>query len=67
MLKECQCLSCKHYKHDNNLIYCSAFEEPIKNHRALYPCAIPEEILDGIVEHTKPYPGDNGVMYEPID
>jgi hypothetical protein len=31
-----------------------------------FPDGIPEEILDGLVDHKKPYPGDNGITYEPV-
>jgi hypothetical protein len=31
------------------------------------PDGIPQEIFDGRVIHTEPYPGDDGVMYDPID
>ncbi len=27
---------------------------------------IPEEILIGEVDHTKPYPGDNGIQFEEV-
>lgn len=29
-----------------------------------FPDGIPEEIFSGEVEHTKPYPGDHGIMFE---
>ena len=44
-----QCLSCKHYQ-DNRK--CAAFDW------------IPGDILIGKHDHTKPYPGDNEIMYE---
>lgn len=31
-----------------------------------YPNGIPEEIRLGKNDHKKPYPGDNGIQYEPI-
>ena len=48
-----QCLDCKHY---TGLSTCNAFPEKI-----------PQEIFDGTVEHVIPYPGDGGIMFEPID
>lgn len=30
-----------------------------------FPEKIPIEILAGKVAHLKPYPGDNGIMFEP--
>ena len=48
-----QCLDCKHY---TGLSTCNAFPEKI-----------PQEIFDGTVEHVIPYPGDGGIMFDPID
>jgi len=31
-----------------------------------FPDSIPDEIWTGEVDHTKPYPGDNGIQFEPI-
>ena len=31
-----------------------------------YPKGIPDPILTGKVSHKKPYPGDNGIRFEPI-
>ena len=30
-----------------------------------FPTGIPEEILSGKNEHLEPYPGDDGLTYEP--
>jgi len=48
-----QCLSCKHL--NNNMTTCIAF-----------PDSIPDKILLGKFDHTKPFTGDNGTLYEPI-
>ena len=46
-----QCLDCKHYTYFGN---CSTF-----------PNGIPEDIYYGDHDHRKPYPGDNGIRFEP--
>lgn len=32
-----------------------------------FPNGIPEPILRGDVPHTEPYPGDNGIQFEPLE
>ena len=48
-----QCLDCKHYL---GLWECAA-----------YPGGIPEKIRTAEHDHRDPYPGDNGIRFEPID
>lgn len=50
-----QCHDCRHYRPDlADRIACAAF-----------PGWIPDDILLGKVDHREPYPGDNGIRYEP--
>ena len=50
------CLVCKHYHYqDEENNRCDAYAE-----------SIPFEILTSVVDHTRPYPGDNGIRFEPI-
>ena len=49
-----QCSKCKHYnvfKYEG--VSCDAFQK-----------GIPEEILSGDNDHTKPFKGDNGIRFE---
>ena len=48
-----QCFTCKHYA---AALTCDAFLE-----------RIPQDILNGTIDHRKPYPGDNGIQWEPFD
>jgi hypothetical protein len=48
-----QCYKCKEYMGGNT---CRAFEDEI-----------PLQILTGEHDHRKPYKGDNGIRFEPIE
>lgn len=42
------------------------FCKNIKNHRVCKAFGrVPDDIWYGKVDHTKPYPGDNGIRFEP--
>ena len=49
-----QCNDCKH--HIRGTATCKAFPE-----------RIPREITSGRHDHHKPYPGDGGIHFEPIE
>ena len=54
LLNAPQCLFCTHLDWKNKrAITCDAFPE-----------GIPDEIFDNEVSHKKPYPGDNGIVFE---
>ena len=45
------CNKCAHVRDDG--LHCDAFED-----------GIPEEVLRGIHDHHRPFPGDNGIQFE---
>ena len=47
---------CHKCKHRVDVMTCDAF-----------PQGIPVEILAGEIDHTKPYEGDNGIQFEPVE
>lgn len=47
------CLSCANYLHGRT---CEAFKD-----------RIPDDIWEGLIDHTAPVAGDNGVMFEDIE
>lgn len=46
-----QCLACKHFR--NDMTTCKAFSK-----------GIPTKIIAGHFDHTRPFPGDNGIRFE---
>lgn len=53
MTQSSQCLLCQHYEFGKT---CAAF-----------PRAIPQQIFVGGFDHRKPYPGDNGIRFRPLN
>lgn len=51
------CLKCRHYHKGEAQegFTCTAF-----------PDGIPDAIYEGENNHTRPYPGDNGIQFEPL-
>ena len=51
------CLGCNHFNAGGEAgLTCKAF-----------PLGIPDDILYSAADHRKPFPGDNGIRFEPID
>ena len=67
------CWECKHYKE----MPPDQWPTPLRDKTGIcdldyppceaFPQGIPEEIWVGEFDHTKPYPGDNGIRFEPKD
>ena len=55
-----QCDQCKHF---NGIRNCNAFPYSYDGKSD----GIPYEIISGQFDHTKPYPGDNGIRFEQND
>ena len=54
-----QCAHCKHFRsEDRSGNFCTAFPDGD---------GIPLAIITGEADHTKPYPGDHGIRFEPIE
>lgn len=62
-----QCYDCRHFNAE-----CTSGPTPRQGEPsdmdeficAAFPGGIPQEVQDGTISHTKPYPGDHGIMYE---
>lgn len=52
------CMKCKHLFKDNG-------EEGFRC--AAFPQGIPELFIEAVADHDEPYPGDNGIQFEPKD
>lgn len=50
------CVECKHLHTKFGRMACDA-----------YPDGIPDAILEGEVDHHKPYEGDHGVQFEQVE
>lgn len=50
------CMFCKHYNKQAVTLSCAAFPE-----------GIPEAILANHADHRRPYAGDHGVRFAPLD
>lgn len=50
------CYECKHFNENPEVLTCTAF-----------PDGIPFEIITSEFDHHKPYPGDHGIQFEPIE
>jgi hypothetical protein len=55
MINTLQCIKCKHFDETPRTFKCTAF-----------PDGIPDQILLSEHDHKKPFPGDNGIHFEPI-
>ena len=54
--KKVLCTMCKRFRSDGANVWCKAF-----------PKGIPDKILTGEHDHTKPFKGDNGILFEPLE
>lgn len=50
------CLSCKHFRRD----------DATRNACEAFPEGIPNAIIFGDRTHLRPYPGDRGLRFEPV-
>jgi hypothetical protein len=57
VINEVQCADCRHFNR----------EDFTANTCAAFPGGIPEEIITNEHDHREPYPGDNGIRFEPAE
>ena len=50
------CLGCKHFRERDDNLTCDVF-----------PQGIPLDILTNQADHRRPYPGDQGILFDPVD
>ena len=55
MSESAQCFVCKNF---------IALDADAHGTCKAFPDGIPTELLDSMVKHTNPYPGDRGILYE---
>jgi hypothetical protein len=54
------CYGCKNYIREEGLHFkCKAFGDDVGG--------IPADIIEGKNDHSKPYEGDNGIQFEPVE
>jgi hypothetical protein len=58
MLNGLQCIECKHF---------DAAATPAEFRCSAFPDGIPDPILLSKHDHHEPYPGDHGILFEPVD
>jgi len=61
------CLICNNYKGTRLIEIGDEVEENFINFCSAFNDGIPYEILTGENDHTKPYKGDNGITFDPIE
>lgn len=50
------CTGCAHFRPDAEILACAA-----------YPAGIPDRIIRNLYDHRRPYRGDGGTQFAPVD